>query len=186
MVPERADRGRGSRGPGSDGVADDRDASAPKRECRRSRQRDAGPIHSRRRRMRRTGWGRMIRGASGLWKCDEESAWRAKTTKNRKARRRTRRSTAPGMTRREAMLQLLRVGGVAAGAAGAGVWLSERSSRPVPGTGRAGAARSSRGCRRAVAADDGCSRRRATGAGRAGDCESWRMGGSSASRTWWC
>ncbi|MGB6858032.1 MAG: hypothetical protein WBE03_14250, partial [Terracidiphilus sp.] len=37
----------------------------------------------------------------------------------------------PGMTRREAMLQLLRVGGVAAGVAGAGVWLSERSSRPV-------------------------------------------------------
>jgi uncharacterized protein (DUF362 family) len=36
------------------------------------------------------------------------------------------------MTRREAMLQLLRVGGVAAGAAGAAVWLSERSFRPVP------------------------------------------------------
>ena len=30
------------------------------------------------------------------------------------------------------MLQLLRVGGIAAGAAGAGVWLSERSFRPVP------------------------------------------------------
>jgi len=40
---------------------------------------------------------------------------------------------APAMTRREAMLQLLRLGGVAAGAAGAGVWLSERSHRPVPG-----------------------------------------------------
>ena len=37
-----------------------------------------------------------------------------------------------GMTRREAMLELLRVGGVAAGVAGAAVWLSERSSRPVP------------------------------------------------------
>ncbi len=37
-----------------------------------------------------------------------------------------------GLTRREAMLQLLRLGGVAAGAAGAGVWLSEHSSRPVP------------------------------------------------------
>src|ERR1035437_1160932 len=36
------------------------------------------------------------------------------------------------LTRREAMLQLLRVGGVAAGAAAAGVWLSERSFRPVP------------------------------------------------------
>lgn len=36
------------------------------------------------------------------------------------------------MTRREALLQLLRVGGIAAGAAGAGVWLSERSVRPVP------------------------------------------------------
>ena len=37
-----------------------------------------------------------------------------------------------GLTRREAMLQLLRVGGVAAGAAGAAVWLSEHSFRPVP------------------------------------------------------
>ncbi len=37
---------------------------------------------------------------------------------------------APGLTRREAMLQLLRVGGVAAGAAAAGVWLSEHSFRP--------------------------------------------------------
>ncbi|MGA2673843.1 MAG: DUF362 domain-containing protein [Terracidiphilus sp.] len=37
-----------------------------------------------------------------------------------------------GLTRREAMLQLLRVGGVAAGAAGVGVWLSEHSFRPVP------------------------------------------------------
>jgi len=39
---------------------------------------------------------------------------------------------AQGMTRREAMLQLLRVGGVAAGAAGGAVWLSEHSFRPVP------------------------------------------------------
>jgi hypothetical protein len=39
----------------------------------------------------------------------------------------------PPMTRREAMLELLRVGGVAAGAAGAAFWLSERSSRPVAG-----------------------------------------------------
>jgi uncharacterized protein (DUF362 family) len=39
---------------------------------------------------------------------------------------------AQGLTRREAMLQLLRLGGVAAGAAGAGVWLSEHSFRPVP------------------------------------------------------
>ncbi len=39
---------------------------------------------------------------------------------------------AAGMTRREAMLQLLRVGGVAAGAAGAGIWLSERNRRPIP------------------------------------------------------
>ena len=42
---------------------------------------------------------------------------------------------AQGMTRREAMLQLLRVGGVAAGAAGAAFWLSERSFRPVPARG---------------------------------------------------
>jgi uncharacterized protein (DUF362 family) len=39
---------------------------------------------------------------------------------------------APGLTRREAMLQLLRLGGVATGTAGAGVWLSEHSFRPVP------------------------------------------------------
>jgi uncharacterized protein (DUF362 family) len=38
------------------------------------------------------------------------------------------------LTRREALLQLLRVGGIAAGAAGAGVWLSERSRRPVAAT----------------------------------------------------
>ena len=36
------------------------------------------------------------------------------------------------MTRREALLQLLRAGGIATGAAGAGVWLSERSVRPAP------------------------------------------------------
>jgi uncharacterized protein (DUF362 family) len=39
---------------------------------------------------------------------------------------------ATQMTRRDATLQLLRLGGVAAGAAGVGVWLSEHSSRPVP------------------------------------------------------
>lgn len=38
----------------------------------------------------------------------------------------------PQLTRREAMLQLLRVGSVAAGTAGAGFWLSERSTKPVP------------------------------------------------------
>ncbi|MGD0913753.1 MAG: DUF362 domain-containing protein [Terracidiphilus sp.] len=38
----------------------------------------------------------------------------------------------PPMTRREAMLQLLRVGGIAAGAAGLGVWLNDHSARPVP------------------------------------------------------
>jgi uncharacterized protein (DUF362 family) len=42
---------------------------------------------------------------------------------------------AQGITRREAMLQLLRVGGLAAGAAGAAFWLSERSFRPVPARG---------------------------------------------------
>ncbi|MFP5276025.1 MAG: DUF362 domain-containing protein [Acidobacteriota bacterium] len=36
------------------------------------------------------------------------------------------------ITRRQALLQLLRVGSVAAGAAGLGVWLSEKSARPVP------------------------------------------------------
>ncbi|MGD0801580.1 MAG: DUF362 domain-containing protein [Terracidiphilus sp.] len=40
--------------------------------------------------------------------------------------------TTQGLTRREAMLQLLRVGGVAAGAVGAAVWLSKHSSHPVP------------------------------------------------------
>jgi uncharacterized protein (DUF362 family) len=37
-----------------------------------------------------------------------------------------------GLTRREVMLQLLRAGGIAAGAAGAGIWFSGRSARPVP------------------------------------------------------
>jgi uncharacterized protein (DUF362 family) len=41
-------------------------------------------------------------------------------------------SSVHGMTRREAMLQLLRLGGAAAGAAGAAAWLSEHSFRPVP------------------------------------------------------
>ncbi len=36
-----------------------------------------------------------------------------------------------GLTRREAMLHLLRAGGIAAVATGAGYWLSEHSSRPV-------------------------------------------------------
>jgi uncharacterized protein (DUF362 family) len=36
------------------------------------------------------------------------------------------------LTRREAMLQLLRAGGVAAAAAGGGYWLSLRSERPAP------------------------------------------------------
>jgi len=41
-------------------------------------------------------------------------------------------SSAQGMTRREALLQLLRLGGVAAGTAGVALWLSEHSHRPVP------------------------------------------------------
>jgi len=36
------------------------------------------------------------------------------------------------ITRREAMLQILRVGSIAAAAGGAGWWLSERSTHPVP------------------------------------------------------
>ena len=36
------------------------------------------------------------------------------------------------LTRREAMLQLLRAGGVAVAAAGGGFWLNQRSRRPVP------------------------------------------------------
>jgi uncharacterized protein (DUF362 family) len=39
---------------------------------------------------------------------------------------------AQGLTRREALLQILRVGGVAAGAGAAALWLSEHSFRPVP------------------------------------------------------
>ena len=42
-------------------------------------------------------------------------------------------SPSQGLTRREALLQLLRVGGVAAGVAGAAVWLSEHSFKPLPG-----------------------------------------------------
>lgn len=41
-------------------------------------------------------------------------------------------TTKTGLTRREAMIELLRVGGIVAGAAGAGWWLSQRSVRPEP------------------------------------------------------
>lgn len=41
-------------------------------------------------------------------------------------------STAQILTRREAMLQMLRAGGIAAAAAGGGYWLSTRSARPMP------------------------------------------------------
>jgi uncharacterized protein (DUF362 family) len=37
-----------------------------------------------------------------------------------------------GLTRREAMLQMLKVGGAGAGVAALGVWLTERSEKPVP------------------------------------------------------
>ncbi len=43
------------------------------------------------------------------------------------------RGATPKMTRREVLLDILRVGGVAAGATSAAFWLSERSRRPVPG-----------------------------------------------------
>jgi uncharacterized protein (DUF362 family) len=39
---------------------------------------------------------------------------------------------APIMSRREAMLQLLRVGGITAGSAAAAWWLTERGTRPIP------------------------------------------------------
>jgi len=39
---------------------------------------------------------------------------------------------ATPLTRRDAMLQILRVGGVAAASAGAGFWLNSRSKRPIP------------------------------------------------------
>ena len=39
---------------------------------------------------------------------------------------------AARLTRREALVQVLRLGGIAAGSAAAGVWLSERSFRPAP------------------------------------------------------
>ena len=45
---------------------------------------------------------------------------------------RTSASDSSQITRREAMLQLLRVGGVAAAAGGAGFWLNQRSKRPIP------------------------------------------------------
>ena len=40
------------------------------------------------------------------------------------------RGESTSLTRREALIQLLRAGGAAAGAAGLGLWLSERSQRP--------------------------------------------------------
>ncbi len=42
------------------------------------------------------------------------------------------------LTRREAMIQLLRAGGIAAVAAGGGYWLSTRSGRPVAAVGESG------------------------------------------------
>jgi uncharacterized protein (DUF362 family) len=51
-----------------------------------------------------------------------ETKWKPEETKG----------GARGMTRREAMLQLLRLGGAAAGTAGVAAWLSEHSFRPVP------------------------------------------------------
>ena len=36
------------------------------------------------------------------------------------------------LNRREALIKLLRLGGVAAGTAGLGFWLSERDQRPQP------------------------------------------------------
>jgi len=39
---------------------------------------------------------------------------------------------APSLTRRAALLQLLGLGGAAAGATGAAIWLSHRSARPIP------------------------------------------------------
>ena len=81
--------------------------------------------------MPRTGWEPAIRNASGSWKCDGRMTMGGEqdgiTNPQASAAQ-----TAAGMTRREAMLQLLRVGGVAAGAAGAAFWLSERSRRPIP------------------------------------------------------
>jgi uncharacterized protein (DUF362 family) len=41
-------------------------------------------------------------------------------------------NSPPGLTRREAMLQILRASGIAAVAAGGGYWLSRRSARPAP------------------------------------------------------
>jgi len=38
----------------------------------------------------------------------------------------------PALTRREAMVQLLRVGSIAAGAMGIGFWLNERNTKPAP------------------------------------------------------
>jgi uncharacterized protein (DUF362 family) len=55
-------------------------------------------------------------------------------TDDRTTKAKAERAPVFAMTRREAMLQLLRAGGVAAGAAGLGAWLSESSRRPVPAT----------------------------------------------------
>ena len=81
---------------------------------------------------------------------------------------------APAMTRREAMLQLLRLGGVAAGAAGAGVWLSEHSRRPVAGQAEQARRDHRVASERAVAADDRDSECRAACAGGEGARKSGR------------
>ena len=96
---------------------------------------------------------------------------------------------ASQLTRREALLQLLRVGGIAAAAAGAGFWLSERSQaseRPLLPSRRArtiASRQSSNGPPHRDAVCDGRTRptaRRGAGACSEGSRKSWRHAAASS------
>jgi len=75
--------------------------------------------------MQRTTWAPTIRGAFILWKFEREK----QHGRGNRSKAGGDNGGAQGMTRREAMLQLLRLGGAAAGATGAAAWLSEHSFR---------------------------------------------------------
>src|ERR1035437_7648548 len=78
--------------------------------------------------MQSTTWAPTTHGAFISWKFEREKHMASETEQKPEETK----GAAQGLTRREAMLQLLRLGGAAAGAAGPAAWLSEHSFRPVP------------------------------------------------------
>src|ERR1035438_5774258 len=78
--------------------------------------------------MQNTTWAPTIQRAFTSWKFEREKQMTGET----KQKPEETANGTQGMTRREAMLQLLRLSGAAVGAAGVAAWLSEHSFRPVP------------------------------------------------------